>query len=795
MKTIATVQKNSTALKEKQISAPPLPSHLGYIDGLRGLAIALVVVFHVFIGRVSSGVDIFLFLGGMFLLRAQMKNVQNPLGLTFFQSLIRIQRRIVPVLVVVVIITTFISLFSYSPIDYKNLLHESAFSILYILNWRLIDQGQDYNAASDGASIFQHLWSMSVQMQSYIAIIIIVFIIWKICNRFNYQNNYTGIIYILIGTISSLSFFYASYMMLSGNQNENYYSTFSRFWEIGFGALLGIILSRIVVPYKIRWVLSICGIWMILAVGIFMDAVKYFPGFPVLIPILGAVMILISGQTYKDEDITLKKNGPIIVFLNSPFMMFVGKIAYTLYLWHWVLLILGLRFFPDVDKNILGISVISISIVLAWITHKTIEIPLRQKNKPPRGNVFSSEYVRSARLKSPSILYPIAAFLIIGLASIIVISPVIFNQSVMLREKVNYKKVENLGGYSYAYPGAEEFLNGKTPAKNAPMNPDIYNSMRDMLPMSNIDGCFTKSKNIEIIDRVLEDTGCAYGDPNSSRKMYVVGGSHSEQYMEALNVIGKEKGIKIIPIIKMGCPLYQNQGNGGKPFPECLKWSRNVEEWIIDNPPSDGVFMISTRPDKFYGWGPEIVPGYYKSVFNRIGNSGIPIYAVRDNPWIITQEKGPFNPRRCIVDGGTIKTCGQSAENNIDMRENPAISAYQDVPNIKNIDLSRAFIKDGWVYPIIGNVVVYRDQHHLTKQYVLTLVDELNRQMSNNPWTAPTEKSDVEGLILENADKSFNDNTAISTVSSNSGMTRKDILRRYTELSQLSSNKIFINRS
>ena len=147
--------------------------------------------------------------------------------------------------------------------------------------------------------------------------------------------------------------------------------------------------------------------------------------------------------------------------------------------------------------------------------------------------------------------------------------------------------------------------------------------------------------------------------------------------------------------------------------------------------------MISTRPDKFYGWGPEIVPGYYKSVFNRIGNSGIPIYAVRDNPWIITQEKGPFNPRRCIVDGGTIKTCGQSAENNIDMRENPAISAYQDVPNIKNIDLSRAFIKDGWVYPIIGNVVVYRDQHHLTKQYVLTLVDELNRQMSNNPWTAP----------------------------------------------------------
>lgn len=792
MKTITTVRKNNTDINGKKISAPPLPVHLGYIDGLRGLAIALVVIFHVFIGRVSSGVDIFLFLGGMFLLRAQMKNVQNPSGLTFFQSLIRLQRRIVPVLVVVVIIATLIALITYSPIDYKNLLHESAFSILYILNWRLIDQRQDYNAAGDGASIFQHLWSMSVQMQSYITIMIVVFIAWKVCSRFSYQKKYSAIMYSLVGIISILSFLYASYMMMSGNQSEDYYSTFSRFWEIGSGALLGIVLSRIVVSHKIRWALSIVGIWMILAVGIFMDAVKYFPAFPALIPIVGAVMVLISGQTHKGEEISLKNNGPIIVFLNSSFMSFVGKIAYTLYLWHWVILIFALQFFPEVEKSILGTVVIAISVVLAWGTHKIIEIPLRQKTKPPRGNVFSSEYVRSARLKSPSIVYPISAFLIIGLASIIVISPVIFNQSAIVRERVNYKKVENLGGYSYVYPGAEEFLSGKIPPNGAPMNPDIYNSMKDMLPTSSIDGCFTKSKSTNIIDKVLEETGCAYGDTESPREMYVVGGSHSEQYMEALDVIGKEKGIKIIPIIKMGCPLYQNQGFGGKPFPECLKWSRNVEDWIIENPPSDGVFMISTRPEKFYGWGPEIVPGYYKAVFNRIGRSGIPIYAVRDNPWLITPETGPFNPRRCIVDGGDNKTCGQPAVNNIDMRENPAISAYQDVPNVKNIDLSRAFIKDDWVYPVIGNVVVYRDQHHLTKQYVLTLTDELHRQMSNNPWTAPTEKGDVESLSLENAEKSFSDNIAISTVSSNSGMTRADILRRYAEESKMTNMKFRI---
>lgn len=781
MKTITTVQKDRAEIKEKKISAPPLPAHLGYIDGLRGLAIALVVIFHVFINKVSSGVDIFLFLGGMFLLRAQMKNARNPSGLTFFQSFIRLQRRIVPSLVIVVIVTTFIALITYSPIDYKNLLHESAFSILYVLNWRLIRQGQDYNAAGDGASVFQHLWSMSVQMQSYIIIMMTVFIVWKISNKFSFQDKYAKIMYSLIGILSLLSFIYACYMMLSGNQIENYYSTISRFWEIGAGALLGIVLSRIIIPHAWRWILSIIGIWMILAVGIFMDAVKYFPAFPVLIPIIGATIILVSGQTYKGEEISLKNNGPIIVFLNSLFMTFIGSIAYTLYLWHWVLLIFALQFFPDVDIKILGTIVILVSIVLAWGTHKLVELPLRQKNKPPRGNVFSSEYIRSARLRSPSIVYPLATFLIIGLASIIVVSPVIFNQSAMVRERVNANKIENLGGYSYTYPGAEEFLHGKTPPKNAPMNPDIYNSMRDMLPTSNLDGCFTKSKNIEIVDSVLNGTGCAYGDQTSPKTMYVVGGSHSEQYMEALDIIGKEKGIKIIPIIKMGCPLYQNEGIGGRPFPECSEWSKNVEDWITANPPTDGVFMISTRPEKFYGWGPEIVPGYYKSVFSRIGNAGIPIYAVRDNPWLITTEKGPFNPRRCIVDGGDNKTCGQNAANNIDMFENPAINAYQDIPNIKNIDLSRAFIKDEWVYPVIGNVIVYRDQHHLTRQYVLTLTDELHRQMSNNPWTAPTPRDNVEKLVLEDPEKSFADDTAISTVSSNNGMTRADIVRRYNE--------------
>lgn len=780
MKTVTTITPRGERIDRdftpKKITSPPLPKHMGYIDGLRGLAIGLVVVFHVFVGKVSSGVDIFLFLGGMFLLRAQMKNVQKPDGLTFPQSLIRLQRRIVPILVVVVIISTLVALLTYSPIDYNDLLRQSSFAILYVLNWNLIKTGQDYNAATEGASVFQHLWSMSVQMQSYVLIMAVTFIVWWVVRKRGTEYKYAKFMYTSVSITTTLSFIYANYLYFSGAQSTNYYSTISRFWEIGLGALIGIILSRMVVTPVLRWAFSILGLVMILSVGVFMDGVQYFPAFPALIPIAGALMILVSGQTFGDDPISLRSNGPIIVFLNSHTMTALGRIAYALYLWHWVLLVLALNTYPDADKSSLGITVVIVSLILAWGTHRLIEVPLRQRVKPQRGNVFSPDYIRSARLRSPSIVYPLVAFLIIGLASVITVSPVVFNQSVRIRERVNDEMVASMGGKSYVYPGAGEFLYNDDPPEGVPIYPDVYVSMRDMLPTSNNDGCYTKGSGTDIVNDVTDGTGCKYGDINSDRTIYVVGGSHSEQYMEALNTIGKVEGIQIVPIIKMGCPLYQNEIWNGDPFPDCIEWSENVEKWVMDNPPTDGVFMISTRPTNASGWGPEIVPDFYKDVFSRIGGAGIPIYALRDNPWLITPEKGPYNPRRCLLDKGDNLSCGQPAINNMDSRENPAVAAYSDIPNIKNLDLSKAMIKDNWVFPVIGNTLVYRDAHHLTKQYVLTITDELKRQMSENPWTAPTNEESVSRLKLENTPVSFSDDVKVSTFSSSDGMTRRQLL-------------------
>ncbi len=94
--------RNTTQRTDRGTTAPPPPrAYRRDVDGLRGLAIALVVIFHVFVGRVSSGVDVFLLIGGVFFFGPQIRNALNPAGQTLVQSVSRLMRRLYPALLTV----------------------------------------------------------------------------------------------------------------------------------------------------------------------------------------------------------------------------------------------------------------------------------------------------------------------------------------------------------------------------------------------------------------------------------------------------------------------------------------------------------------------------------------------------------------------------------------------------------------------------------------------------------------------------------------------------------------------
>ena len=145
------------------------------IDGLRGLAIALVVVFHIWMGRVSGGVDVFLTLSGFFFLGSLLRGAAdrrtplNPLP-----HLTRLIRRLYPALVVTVAATVVGTVLIKPPTQWTAIFDQTVASLFYFQNWTLALTASDYAAADATISPLQHLWSMSVQGQFYVIALTVV---------------------------------------------------------------------------------------------------------------------------------------------------------------------------------------------------------------------------------------------------------------------------------------------------------------------------------------------------------------------------------------------------------------------------------------------------------------------------------------------------------------------------------------------------------------------------------------------------------------------------------------------
>lgn len=719
------------------------------IEGLRGLAIGLVVIFHVFVGKVSSGVDVFLLLGGIFFFGSQLRNAQNPKGLTFLQSLIRIIRRLFPLLAVVVASVLAASLLLMNRLVHVQMAKDAVASLGYYINWQLAYSGREYTSVRTTVSPFQHLWSMSAQLQIYVGSLLVVTLLALIFRKYARQA-----LLVVLTAATVLSFAYATYFHME-DQTINYYSTLSRFWEIGLGGLLGMLLLRrdengnpVLRPMG-RWtrtIMGIVGLAMIISTGLFLDGADQFPGPWTLVPLIGALLVVLAGHSGEPVGVTR-------LLLTRPFQ-FLGRISYALYVWHWPILVLCVYYFnvPKVTPA-LGAAVIAGSVVLAWISNKLVERPLRQGKKPERSWIlFSPRYWAKSLSAWPKAVY---AVLILVIAGAVVASP----QYLQHREEVNSEQLWDLAKDKAIYPGAASFLVNAPVPENMPLVPPLED-FHSLLPQTQPDGCqigFDSDALILKKNYNRSDEECAYGDIHSDKTIYVIGGSHSEHYIPALDIVGRNRHVKMIPILKMGCPVNAKITRvNGEPYPTCLSWSEKVVDYIKENPPTEGIFMTGTRPASISGKGPEVVPQEYKDLVQSFTDQGIHSWLMRDNPWQTNANGAPRDMRTCVAEMMEGKSgeasentdfpglanpgrpnfdevlainaeCGQNVWDSL-LPEDPSIEAYKGM-DVTLMDLTAAICREDWCPSIIGNMAVYRDAHHFNNIFAETLAPEMEAQM------------------------------------------------------------------
>ncbi|HZQ32540.1 MAG TPA: acyltransferase family protein [Mycobacterium sp.] len=680
------------------------------LDGLRGVAIALVAMFHIWFGRVSGGVDVFLVLSGFFFGGRLLRTALTPgSSLSPVPEVTRLVRRLLPALVVVLAGAALLTILIQPQTRWEAFADQSLASLGYYQNWELANTVSSYLRAGQAVSPLQHIWSMSVQGQFYIGFLAVVFGFAYLSRRRLGKHLRTTFV-VLLSALTIASFVYAVFAH-EDNQAIAYYNSFARGWELLLGALVGALVPYVRWPMWLRTAIATVALAAIVSCGALIDGVKQFPGPWTLVPV-GATLLMILAAANRQTDPRTRDRMPLPnrVLASAPFVA-LGAMAYSLYLWHWPLLIFWLAYSGHNHAGFVeGTAILLVSGVLAYLTTRLVENPLRYRAPTaPRPEAVPLR----TRFGRPTLALG-SAVALLGVA--------LTATSFTWREHVIVQRAhgKDLPGLSIRdYPGALALTaNAKVPS--LPMRPTVLEAKSD-LPVTTADGCISDFGDLQIHI-------CVYGDKNASRTIALAGGSHAEHWITALDPIGQRHHVKIATYLKMGCPLTTEElptiVGDNIPYPQCKQWVDTVMDKLVADRP-DYVFTNSTRP-RFNAPGDEM-PASYLGIWDVLSRNDIGILGIRDTPWL-ERDGVPFEPADCLAEGGTATSCGMKRTEVLNDHD-PTLDYVAQFPQLKPLDMSNAICGPDICRAVVGNVLVYHDSHHLSATYVRTMIDELDRQI------------------------------------------------------------------
>ncbi len=682
------------------------------LDGLRGVAIALVAMFHVWFGRVSGGVDVFLVLSGFFFGGSVLRTALTPeSSLSPAPEIRRLVRRLLPALVVVLAGAAVLTILIQPETRWETFADQSLASLGYFQNRELASTAANYLRAGEAVSPLQHIWSMSVQGQFYIAFLALVLSFAWAFRRV--LGKYTRISLVILLTSLTVASFVFAVFAHAANQSLAYYNSFARAWELLLGALVGALVPHIRWPMWLRTGVATVALAAVLSCGALINGVKEFPGPWALVPV-GATVLMILAAANRQADPATRDRMPVPnrVLAAAP-LVALGAMAYSLYLWHWPLLIFWLAYSGHKSAGFLdGTGVLLVSGVLAYLTTEYVENPLRYRAAAAEAR--PNPVPLRVRFRRPTIV----------LGSVVALLGVTLTAtSFTWREHVTVQRAngKELAGLSAAdYPGARALINHMRVPK-LPMRPTVLEAKKD-LPETTMDGCISDFLNPGLIN-------CTYGDKTATRTIALAGGSHAEHWITALDLLGRLHHFRVVTYLKMGCPLSTEPVplivGGNIPYPQCHDWvDKAMTKLVADRP--DYVFTNSTRPrSAAHG---DLMPASYLGIWQTLSANNIGILGIRDTPWMYNKS-GPFEPADCLADGGNPTSCGMKRSDVLDDR-NPTLDFVAEFPLLKPLDMTDALCRKDVCRAVEGNVLVYHDSHHLSATYVRTMTAELGRQMA-----------------------------------------------------------------
>lgn len=636
------------------------------IQGLRASASLLIAIYHIWFNRVSGGVDVFFVVSGFLIIGSLSREATSTQTVAFGAYFTRMARRIVPLAYVIVAVTVVGVWIFVSRVYWEDMFRGIRAALGYFANFHFASTSVDYLDQDASASPVQHFWAMSIQGQFYLVIpffVMLAAVVARVLKRSTHNVFVASLV-----VVSVVSFVY-SVIATPREPAPMYFNSFARIWEFGIGGFVAVALAKTVFSQRIAAVMAWVGVSVVFFNAIFIGGISY-PGYIALVPVTGAVLLLLSGQT---SHLSI----PVRILGTAPLVR-LGEYSYGFFLWHWPLLIFGKLHFNAEEVSIIGgLAIIAGALLLSMFTYRFVESPFLNRRRGGQSR--------------PSIVELVG----VGAMVVAVISATVVLQDRALRGVTGIAddpSSSTVPAFEKVPTAAESVL--FDPLR--PLTPDPLVADDDR-GQTYKDGCFKKDTSTSRVEV------CSYGDPTGPT-IALVGGSHSLHWTTAVKAAAEKHKWNLQVIVKVTCRYGLIEDTS------CGRWIANTEKYLLENRP-DLVVLTATVGSK----RDERVPADYVERWNTLSNAGIPILAIRDNPWF------PYSVSACVDENRTDPLACAYPRAELLKPVNPALSVSAGIAGMTVVDFNDYLCDETLCYAVIDNIVTYRDRDHFTSTYVARL--------------------------------------------------------------------------
>lgn len=654
------------------------------IQGLRAIAVLVVLVFHVWPQTLTGGyigVDVFFVISGYLITGLLLRDAEKGEGISILGFYSKRIRRLLPAATLVLVaVATCISVLPV--VRWEGTAHEIIASALYFENWWLAWNSVDYLALESAPSPLQHYWSLSVEEQYYIVWPILLALAWLVPAARRRPRAVFGSLVIAIGLLSLLH----SIHITAKNPGFGYFATTTRAWELAIGGALAVFTGWRNLPGPARLAAGYLGIGAIALAAFAFDGKTVFPGYHALLPTVGAALVLVSGQV---------RWAPYGLLKTRPFQYF-GDISYSLYLWHWPVVI----FYQEISGAPLGIVdgliVIAVSTALAHQSKYLVEDKFREPGFP-----------------SPKAWVPF-------LLAVVCIAWSVWCAAFILYQVRSHTAISETAAES-THPGAMAIFANAQFDKSVSFIPQPLQAVKDQ-SQAYRDGCITNLTGSDVKE-------CRYGNKAAERHVVVVGDSHAVHWIPALDIIAQRRGWRLTAITKSACPLARMEITAGstEQMQSCIDWNNAAVEQVLAYKPDVVVFahsvgsMSTVTDDRKQS--AETIAVWIRSLWQELERGGASVVALRDTP------RMKVLPAECVAaDGATSERCSNPRRNALPSVD-PLVIAAGGHPSALLVDMTDYICGAEMCEPVVGNVFVWRDTHHMTATYSATLARPLEEKI------------------------------------------------------------------